>query len=116
MRCRVLRSYPAGIAQCLAEPLPFIRVVVNQREFPLWSLKETTAATALLAGYQYEQPLWQTGMGLTLDPSVRYRWSRRVGHPTDYTVKWGDASLDTVVTDGDVITFTRYGRAECPLY
>ena len=61
---------PKGIAfnALQGEPLPFIRVVVNQREVPLWSLKETTVATALLAaGINMSNLYGKPGMGLTLE-------------------------------------------------
>ena len=100
---------PAGIAfnALQGEPLPFIRVVVNQREFPLWSLKETTAATALLAaGINMSNLYGKPGMGLTLR-SRSGTGGQRGWHPPIIQLNGVDASLDTVVTDGDVITFTR---------
>ena len=102
---------PKGIAfnALQGEPLPFIRVVVNQREVPLWSLKETTVATALLAaGINMSNLYGKPGMGLTLEINGQVQVVKgELGKPPTIQLNGVDVSLDTVVSDGDVVTFTR---------
>ncbi|MGE5454563.1 MAG: pilus assembly protein PilM [Methylocystaceae bacterium] len=100
---------PLGIGyHALTSPgLPFIRVRVNGREFPLWSSAQLTVAGALLgAGISIQSMHGRPGMGITVEVDGVIRAVRGGrGKTPSMAVNGQDASLDTAIKDLDEITF-----------
>jgi len=102
---------PLGIGYKALEdrPLPFITVTVNQREVPVWGLKETTVATALLsAGINLHHLYGKPGLGLTVEINgVVKSIKGGAGGTPAIRVDGNPAGLDTVIHEGAVIEFVR---------
>ncbi|HOV42969.1 MAG TPA: cell division FtsA domain-containing protein, partial [Syntrophothermus lipocalidus] len=98
-----------GFKALEGKPLPFMRVVVNQREVPVWGLKETTVATALLsAGISLQQLYGKPGLGLTVDVNGVVKVIKGgLGTSPVIKVDGKQATLDTVVHDGAVIDYVK---------
>ncbi|NLU49933.1 MAG: hypothetical protein GXX09_05920 [Syntrophomonadaceae bacterium] len=97
-----------GFTALQDKPLPFIKVVVNGREIPLWNLDETTVATALLsAGVAFSSLRGKPGMGLTVEVNGQLKVIKGgLGKPPVIKVNGATASLDTPVREGDNIEYT----------
>ncbi|NSW82051.1 MAG: rod shape-determining protein [Syntrophothermus sp.] len=98
-----------GFKALEGKPLPFMRVVVNQRQVPVWGLKETTVATALLsAGISLQQLYGKPGLGLTVDVNGVVKVIKGgLGTSPVIKVDGKQATLDTVVHDGAVIDYVK---------
>ncbi|MDH7498442.1 MAG: cell division FtsA domain-containing protein [Syntrophomonadaceae bacterium] len=98
-----------GFHALRGEPLPYIRVSVNGRDIPLWSLAETTVAAALLsAGISLNNLYGRTGMGLTVEVNGQVRHVKgELGAPPDIRVDGREAALDTPLCGGEHVEFVR---------
>ncbi len=98
-----------GFKALEGKPLPFIRVTVNQREVPVWGLKETTVATALLsAGISLQHLYGKPGLGLTIEVNgVVKAIKGGMGGAPAVKVDGKPASLDTVIYEGAAIEFAK---------
>ncbi|MGE5381017.1 MAG: cell division FtsA domain-containing protein [Methylocystaceae bacterium] len=100
---------PLGIGyNALTSPgLPFIRIKVNGREFPLWNVGGVTVASALLgAGISLQSMNGRPGMGITveIDHIIKAVRGGRGKSPV-IAVNGQEATLDTPIKDLDKITF-----------
>ncbi|MGR6837390.1 cell division protein FtsA [Syntrophomonas erecta] len=100
---------PLGIAyhSCTIPPVPFIRVIVNGRELALWNMGELTVAAALLSsGISLTNIYGKPGLGKTVEINGYVKVFRgEMGTPPVIKVNEQDASLETVIHDGDQIEF-----------
>lgn len=102
---------PLGIAyHSLSMPVvPFIKVIVNEREVPLWNMGHLTVAAGLLSsGISLANIYGKPGLGKTLEINGRIQIFRgELGTPPYIEVNGEEAALDTVIHDEDRITFRR---------
>ncbi|MBO8158003.1 pilus assembly protein PilM [Thermosyntropha sp.] len=100
---------PLGIAyySLTSPPMPFMKVTINGREIVLWNIGEISVSKALLSsglplGNIYGRP----GLGKTIEINGSIRVLKgEVGTPPVIKVNGEDASLETMLKDGDVIEF-----------
>lgn len=87
--------------------LPFIRIKVNGREFPIWSLSGVSVAEALLAaGISLHNVYGRPGLGLTVEVDGRLKvFKGSMGKPPRIEVNGQPAGLNSPIKDGDVIIF-----------
>lgn len=102
---------PLGIAyHALITPAtPFIRVQVNKREIPMWNMGHLTVASALLSsGISLANIYGKPGLGKTLELNgVIKVFKGQLGTPPEIQVNGEEASLDTLIKEGDYISYAR---------
>lgn len=102
---------PLGIAYhaLTVLPVPFIKVLVNDREIALWNTGNLTVAAALLgSGISLTNIYGKPGMGKTIEINgVVKVFKGEIGTAPFISVNNGEASLETIINDGDMIEFVR---------
>ncbi|MGI5879628.1 MAG: cell division protein FtsA [Syntrophomonadaceae bacterium] len=102
---------PLGIAYhaLTIQPIPFIKVLVNNREIALWNTGNLTVAAALLgSGISLTNIYGKPGMGKTIEINGLVKVFRgEIGTAPLIKVNDEEASLETVINDGDTIEFIR---------
>lgn len=100
---------PLGIAyHSLAAPLvPFVRVHVNEREIPMWNMGELNVASALLSsGISLANIYGKPGLGKTIKLNGTVKaFKGQMGTPPQIRVNGKEASLDTLIKEGDYISY-----------
>ncbi len=102
---------PLGIAfHALSNPpAPFVKVSVNERELALWNVGDFTVSSALLSsGMNLGNIYGKPGLGKTVEINGVVKTIKgEVGKPPIIKVNGQDASLDSLIGDGDSIEFHR---------
>ncbi len=102
---------PLGIAyHALSNPpAPFVKVSVNERELALWNVGDFTVSSALLSsGMNLGNIYGKPGLGKTLKINGVVKTIKgEVGKPPIIKINEQDASLDSLIGDGDRIEFHR---------
>ncbi|MDD4801337.1 MAG: cell division FtsA domain-containing protein [Syntrophomonas sp.] len=102
---------PLGIAynSFNKPPVPFIQVIVNNREVALWNLGEIDVASALLSsGISLNNAYGRPGMGKTLEINGYLKvFKGEMGTAPVIRINGKEATLDTPVRNGDNIEFTK---------
>jgi len=102
---------PLGIAyHALSNPpAPFVKVTVNERELALWNVGDFTVSSALLSsGMNLGNIYGKPGLGKTVEINGIVKTIKgEVGKPPVIKVNGKDASLDSLIGDGDHIKFHR---------
>lgn len=100
---------PLGIAyySFAKPPVPFIKVTVNGREIALWNMGEVNISSALLSsGTGLANIYGKPGLGKTIEVNGEVRvFKGEMGTPPVIKLNGNDASLDTVVQEGDSLEF-----------
>jgi len=100
---------PLGIAYnyFTTPPVPFIKVIVNGRETPLWNLGEINVATALLSsGISLSNIYGKPGMGKTIEINGYVKVIKgSMGTAPLIKVNSQLASLETSLQNGDRVEF-----------
>jgi len=100
---------PLGIAynSLINLPVPFIKVTVNKRELALWNVGEISVANALLnSGILLADIYGKPGMGKTVEINGCIKVIKgEMGSPPLVKVNGEQASLETILKDGDEIEF-----------
>lgn len=100
---------PLGIAyySFAKPPVPFIKVTVNGREIALWNMGEVDISKALLSsGTGLANIYGKPGLGKTIEVNGEVRvFKGEMGTPPVIKLNGNDASLDTVVQEGDSLEF-----------
>jgi cell division protein FtsA len=102
---------PLGIAYNSMDkpPLPLIKVNVNGREIALWNAGETNLMQALLSsGTTLANMYGRPGMGKTIEVNGYVKvYKGEMGTPPVIKCNGENASLETIIKDGDIITFEK---------
>lgn len=102
---------PLGIAfYSLTMPVvPFINVVVNGRDVPLWNMGKLTVASSLLSSGISLANIWgRPGLGKTLEINGIIKvFKGELGTPPQVEINGRADSLDSEITNGDRIVFER---------
>lgn len=102
---------PLGIAfHSLTMPVvPFINVVVNGRDVPLWNMGKLTVASGLLSSGISLANIWgRPGLGKTLEVNGIIKvFKGALGTPPQVDINGQPASLDSEINNGDRIVFER---------
>ncbi|NLT21386.1 MAG: cell division protein FtsA [Syntrophomonadaceae bacterium] len=102
---------PLGIAYhaLTIPPIPFIKVLVNNREIALWNTGNLTVAAALLgSGISLVNIYGKPGMGKTIEINGAVKvFKGEIGTAPLIRVNNEEASLETIINDGDTIEFVR---------
>jgi len=90
-------------------PVPFIQVIVNDREVALWNLGDIDIASALLsAGISLNNVYGKPGLGKTLEINGYLKvFKGEMGTAPSIRVNGKEASLETPVQNGDQIEFKK---------
>ncbi len=90
-------------------PVPFIQVIVNEREVALWNLGEIDVASSLLSsGISLNNVYGKPGMGKTLEINGYLKvFKGEMGTAPVIRINGKEASLDTPVRNGDHIDFKK---------
>ncbi len=102
---------PLGIAYhaLCNPPAPFVKVNVNKRELVLWNAGDCTVSSALLSsGMNLGNIYGKPGLGKTIEINGAIKTIKgEVGKKPIIKVNGQDASLDSLIGDGDSIEFQR---------
>ncbi len=102
---------PLGIAYHAISnpPAPFVKVTVNERELALWNVGDFTVSSALLSsGMNLGNIYGKPGLGKTVEINGAVKTIKgEMGQPPTIKVNGQDASLDSLISDGDHIEFHR---------
>lgn len=102
---------PLGIAFNSIDnpPLPLIKVYVNGREIALWNAGKTTLMQALLSsGTTLTNIYGRPGMGKTIEVNGYVKvFKGEMGTPPVIRCNGESASLETLINEGDIITFEK---------
>ena len=90
-------------------PVPFVQVMVNDREVALWNLGEIDVASALLSsGIALNNVYGKPGMGKTLEINGYLKvFKGEMGTAPIIRINSKEAALDTPVRNGDRIDFNK---------
>jgi cell division protein FtsA len=90
-------------------PVPFIQVIVNDREVALWNLGEIDVASSLLSsGISLNNVYGKPGMGKTLEINGYLKvFKGEMGTAPIIRINGKEATLDTPVRNGDHINFKK---------
>ncbi len=102
---------PLGIAynSFTSSPVPFIKVWVNEREVVLWNIGDLNVGTALLSsGVALNNIFGKPGFGKTITVNGQLRqFKGEIGGAPHITMGGKEATLETLIQDGDKIEFRR---------